>query len=302
MNIPVITGPTSLGKTALALKIAQQIDVEIINADAFQVYKFMNIGTAKPDFSQLQTVKHHLVDILTPDEQYSAGKFFEHCKEIIPKIIQRKKIPLIVGGTGLYVKCLTEGMSQIDAKDENIYKELEEECEKYGLNKLFNRLKNIDPEYAQMISENDKIRVLRALEAFLVSNIPFSQIHKEYHKKLPYKFHVAVLWGDRAKMYERINLRVSQMFEAGWVNEVEELLSMGYKANCPGFRALGYREISQYLTEGGDINKIVNIISQKTRNYAKRQVTWFRHRSNVTFCKAEGFDVEGLIRMILSDS
>lgn len=302
MNIPVITGPTSLGKTALALKIAQHIDLEIINADAFQVYKSMNIGTAKPDFSQLHTVKHHLVDILTPDEHYSAGKFFEHCKEIIPKIIQRKKIPLIVGGTGLYVKCLTEGMSQIDAKDENIYKELEEECEKYGLKKLFNKLKNIDPEYAQMISENDKIRVLRALEAFLVSNMPFSQIHKEYHTKLPYRFHVAVLWDDRAKMYERINLRVRQMFDAGWVNEVEELLSMGYSANCPGFRALGYREISQYLTEGGEINKIVDIISQKTRNYAKRQVTWFRHRSNVTFYKAEGFDVEGLIRMILSDS
>lgn len=296
MKILVITGPTSLGKTALAMKIAEHSDLEIINADAFQVYKFMDIGTAKPSKSELKKVKHHLIDILNPDEKYSAGKFFEHCTKIIPDILKKGKIPLVAGGTGLYIKCLTEGMCRIDAKDETIYRNLEDDWEKFGNKNLYARLKDIDPHYASAISENDKLRILRGLEAFLVTGIPFSDIHKHYHTKLPYDFHVAVLFGDRPKMYEKINLRVKEMFKAGWIDEVERLLKMGYSENSPAFRALGYKEIAKFIQDGGKIDNVINIISQKTRNYAKRQVTWFRHRNDVTFYNADKLSVEDFIK------
>ncbi|UOD34315.1 tRNA (adenosine(37)-N6)-dimethylallyltransferase MiaA [Deferribacteraceae bacterium V6Fe1] len=290
MKIPIITGPTATGKSDFALEVSKHLKIEIINADAFQVYKFMDIGTAKPSAVELKKCKHHLVDIITPDIQYNVGEFFAHCEKLIPDIMSRGRLPVIVGGTGLYVESLVKGLCQVSGRDENIYKRLSFECESVGLEKMYDKLSAVDPDYAQKISKNDKKRILRALEAYFVLGIPFSQMHKKYHKKLQYDFDVYVFNNDRDLLYEKINNRVDKMIEIGWLDEVNRLLSLGYDENSPGFKAIGYRELVGYLRYGGDFDMVVSDIKKKTRNFAKRQLTWFRHMEDVIFLNFSKID------------
>jgi tRNA dimethylallyltransferase len=296
MKIPIITGPTATGKSDFVLEVAELLDIEIINADAFQVYKFMDIGTAKPSAIELKKCKHHLVDIITPDIQYNVGEFFAHCEKLIPDIMSKGRLPVVVGGTGLYVESLVEGLCQVSGRDEKIFSNLNVECEKIGLDAMYNRLSNIDPEYAQKISKNDKKRTLRALEAYYVLGIPFSKMHKKYHKKLSYDFDVYIFNNDRDLLYEKINKRVDKMIELGWIDEVKYLLSLGYDENSPGFKAIGYRELAAFLRYGGDIESIISDIKKKTRNFAKRQLTWFRHMKNVRFLNFSIIDRDAFFR------
>lgn len=300
MKIPIITGPTATGKSDFALEISNYLDVEIINADAFQVYKFMNIGTAKLGEDQLKRCKHHLIDIITPDIQYNVGEFFSHCEKLIGEIISKGRLPVIVGGTGLYVESLVKGLCQVSGRDENIFKKLYLECENLGLNVMYDRLSVIDSDYAKKISKNDKKRILRALEAYYVLGIPFSQMHKKYHKKLEYDFDVYVFNIDRNLLYEKINRRVDRMIEIGWIDEVRHLLELGYDENSPGFKAIGYRELAKLLKYGGDLEMTVLEIKKKTRNFAKRQLTWFRHMKNVKFLNFSNVDKKAFLNEFLN--
>jgi tRNA dimethylallyltransferase len=296
MKIPIITGPTATGKSDFVLELSEHLNIEIINADAFQVYKYMNIGTAKPGKNELEKCKHHLIDIIAPDIQYNVGEFFGHCGKLLPEIISMGKIPVVVGGTGLYVESLVEGLCQVSGRDEKVFLNLNIECEDIGLEAMYNRLSDIDPEYAKKISKNDKKRILRALEAYYVLGIPFSLMHKKYHKKLQFEFDVYVFNYERNLLYEKINKRVDKMIEIGWIDEVRDLLNLGYDENCPGFKAIGYRELADFLRHGGDFESVVGDIKKKTRNFAKRQLTWFRHMKNVTFLNFSIIDRDAFFR------
>jgi tRNA dimethylallyltransferase len=295
MKIPIITGPTATGKSQFALKLSKYVDIEIINADAFQVYKYMDIGTAKPSKEDQETCPHHLIDILTPNIQYNVGIFFNLCETLIPEILNRKRLPVIVGGTGLYVEAIYEGMCEVSARDKNIYATLVSECETFGLDKMYEKLMLLDKEYAKKISHNDKKRILRGLEAYYVTKMPISELHKKFHKKLNYDFEIYVFNLERTILYEKIDKRVDKMFDNGFVNEVKMLLDMGFDEKCPGFKAIGYREIAEYLTSGGDLEKVVKEIQKKTRNFAKRQLTWFRHMKNVNFLNLNECDKSNIL-------
>lgn len=282
MIIPVITGPTSSGKSSIAFNAGLKTNkVEIISADAFQVYKGLDIGTAKVTKEQLGQVKHHLIDILNPDECYSAGMFRQQAEILIEDILSRGNIPVIAGGTGLYIKSLTEGIFNCPEIDENIRKELQLRLEKEGIEKLYNELMVIDKDYALKISSNDPARTVRALEVYYGLGITFSEAHKIYEEKPKYNYTIGVLWIERKELYKKINERTRQMWDMGWDNEVKTLLNLGYNKDCPSFRAIGYKLIADYIINGGKSEDVINKIAQETRHFAKRQFTWFRHRENV---------------------
>jgi len=282
-NIPIITGVTATGKTAFVTKLSERIPVEIINADAFQVYKYMDIGTAKPSKKELAKVKHHLIDILYPDEHYSAGIFFQKAQELIADILNREKIPVIIGGTGLYVETLAKGIFNGPAKDTKLREEYQKEIEKNGVNSLYKRLAQIDPEYAARISTNDKNRIIRALEVYDLSGLNFTKSHELFHQPPKFKYDVFVFTTERSVLYERINTRVEEMFGRGWAEEVKKLLEMGYTPDMQSFSAIGYRETARYFDGEMTFGELLKTIKKRTRNFAKRQLTWFRHMRDLKY-------------------
>lgn len=282
MIVPVITGPTASGKSGIAFEAAKKSGcVEIISADAFQVYRYMDIGTAKAEKHEMEEVKHHLIDVMNPDECYSAGIFAESAEKIIEDIISRGKYPVIAGGTGLYIKSLTDGIFNCPEID-NIHRErLQERVQSEGLTVLYNELKEIDYDYACKISCNDPARIVRALEVYYGLGITFSEAHKRYHRAPKYNYNVMMLNMDRQILYNKINERTELMWQMGWKSEVEKLLNMGYSASCPGFRAIGYRQIADLIVNGGSDEFVKKETAKETRHFAKRQLTWFRHSDNI---------------------
>ncbi len=280
----IITGPTASGKSNLALTLAKDFDnIELISADAFQVYKGLDIGTAKPTTSERQLVKHHLIDINEPTECYTAGIFVENAEKLIENIRHRGKIPVIVGGTGLYIKSLSEGIFNCPKIDDNIRKSLHIDIEKYGLEYLYKKLLFIDNDYATRISFNDPVRIVRALEVYEGLGITFTEAHIKYKKNPKYKYHICVLAPERDKLYENINLRTKLMWQSGWVEEVKTLLNNGVPIDCPAFRAIGYKEVIDYINNIIDEEKAIYEISKQTRHFAKRQYTWFRGMKNINY-------------------
>lgn len=282
MIIPIVTGPTSSGKSGTAFNAALKTGIaEIISADAFQVYTGLNIGTAKVSRQEMLQVKHHLIDIMKPDECYSAGIFVQQAEELIDDIIKRGKVPVIAGGTGLYIKSLTDGIFECPEIESSVRQELQKKAELDGLSALYNKLMHIDNEYASKISSNDTARIIRALEIYYGLGISFTEAHQKYNRKPKYKYTCAVLWHDRKALYEKINERTIQMWQKGWKQEVENLLKAGYTAECPSFRAIGYKLIADYIINGGSEEYVINQIAKETRHFAKRQFTWFRNKENV---------------------
>ena len=282
MIIPIITGPTSSGKSSTAFNAGLKTGkVEIISADAFQVYTGLDIGTAKVSQEERQLVKHHLIDIMSPDECYSAGMFVQQAEEIIEEVLKKGNVPVITGGTGLYIKSLMEGIFNCPEIESSIRAGLQEKAEKDGLTSLYNILKQVDGEYALKISSNDPARIIRALEIYYGLGISFTQAHKLYSRKPKYKYSCAVLWKDRKELYEKINKRTLQMWQAGWEQEVRNLLDKGYNTDCPSFRAIGYKLIADYILNGGNADYIISEIAKETRHFAKRQYTWFRSKNDV---------------------
>ncbi|USG68039.1 tRNA (adenosine(37)-N6)-dimethylallyltransferase MiaA [Brevibacillus ruminantium] len=280
-RLVVIVGPTSVGKTELSLQLAEQYQGEIISGDSMQVYRGMDIGTAKATPAELTKVPHHLIDILDPDEEYSVALFQESATRLITEINERGKLPMIVGGTGLYIEAVTHRFQFANAQqDLELRDRLQKLAEIDGVEELHRRLADVDPLTAERLHPNDVKRVIRALEIYQLTGMRMSdyQHRAEYS---PYDLLIIGLTMEREKLYERINQRVDLMIEAGLVEEVRRLLDLGYGSAHTSMQGLGYKELIPYLYGEIPLEKAVNDIKQRTRHFAKRQLSWFRRMSEI---------------------
>lgn len=278
-DLIIIGGPTASGKTSLALEIAKIAPVEIISSDSRQVFKFMDIGTAKPSKEELEICPHHFIDIIEPKEYFSAGVFGEQAREKVKEIKQRDNIPLVVGGSGLYIQALTEGFFEENYHDaqkrEVIKKKLNEEYNKYGTEYLYKKLQEIDPEAAWIYIQRNHRRLIRALEHIELTGEKFSAaLERSKLKRIPYKCYA--LDHPRDVLYEIINKRTEQMWDAGLITETEYLLNK-YSKNINSLQTVGYKEVIAYLEGELDRVEAVEKMKQNTRRYAKRQTTWFKN-------------------------
>lgn len=296
-KVSIITGPTASGKTAIAIQLAQELNGEIISADSRQVYKFMDIGTAKPTLEEREQAVHHLIDIAYPDQTYSAGRFVRDAEDLIEQILNRNKLPIIVGGTGLYIKSLTQGLFRGPAADQIFREGLEEEVKRNGLEMLYNKLKKLDPATANRISPNDKIRIVRGLEILELTGRPISDWQiKDTVPGRRYDFREFVIDMDRNKLYNRINQRVDNMMESGFLEEVRHLRTKGYDFQLPALNTFGYMDFLKYLEGELELEGALANFKQKTRNYAKRQLAWFRAQKQLEWVSSEqGSCVETIV-------
>ncbi|WP_297454828.1 tRNA (adenosine(37)-N6)-dimethylallyltransferase MiaA [Persephonella sp.] len=273
MKIIVITGLTATGKSEIGVEVAKQINGEIISADSMMVYKYMDIGTAKPTPEDMQGIPHYLIDVVEPDYNFSAKDFIELAQEKINDIHQRGKVPVIVGGTWLYIHTLLYGLSEAPPTDWKIREKLYKEKD------LYERLKQIDPEYANKIHPNDKKRIVRALEVYELSGKPFSSFQKEHSfKDKKYDFTGFVFHTDRERLWNRIEKRVDKMFQLGLVDEVKNLMDMGYENSITAKQAIGYKEIIPYLKGEISLEEAKNMVIKNTKDFAKRQKRAFRSK------------------------
>ncbi len=283
--ILVLVGPTAIGKTALSFEIVREFDCEIISMDSMQVYRHMDIGTAKPGKDELKRVRHYLIDIMEPDDQYNAARFIHDCLEAIQSITSRKKIPLITGGTGLYLTALLNGLfADIPVKD-TVKQKLGIRLVDSGLPALYEELGAVDPVSAARIHKNDKQRILRGLEIFYSTGTSWSE-HLEQQKKHrpPVRFTRLLEIGltcERELLCRRIEQRSGIMVEQGLVDEVKTLRTMGYDSSLPSMQSIGYRHANQLLDGNWNLAEMKEYLVRDTRRYAKRQMTWFRRNSNL---------------------
>lgn len=276
-KVIVICGPTASGKTALSIELAKKINGEIVSADSMQIYKEMNIGSAKPTKEERQGIKHYMIDSVSPNERYSVAEYKKQAEQAIEEILQKGKIPIVVGGTGLYVNSLIYGIEYPDTKiDEAYRKQLEEIAQKEGLQKLYEQAKKIDPQAMQAISPNDKKRIIRVLEIYKETGKTKTEQERESRKnEVKYDYFVFAINMERERLYERINKRVDIMLEQGLIQEVQNIISK-YSQYPTAMQALGYKEIKEYLEGKISKEEAIEKIKQETRHYAKRQLTWFR--------------------------
>ena len=300
----VLTGPTAVGKTSLSISLAKAVNGEIISADSMQVYKKMDIGSAKIRPEEMQGVKHYLVDILEPEEEFHIVKFQQMAKEAMEEIYEKGKIPILVGGTGFYIQAVTRDIDFTEAQQENTYRaELEKLAETEGAEYLHDRLKEVDPASADTIHANNVKRVIRALEFYHQNGTPISAHNEEQKKQTsPYNLAYFVLNAPRDILYERIDKRVDQMLEEGLVKEVEGLKREGYHRGMVSMQGLGYKEILAYLEGEYPLEEAVRILKRDTRHFAKRQLTWFRRESDVIWVDKDKFhwDEKEILEYMLS--
>ena len=272
-KVVVILGPTATGKSYCGIELARRFRGEIISGDSMLVYRQMNIGTAKPSEEELHTVPHHLVNILPPDASYSVADFQQQAAELIHQITQRGNLPIVVGGTGLYIKALLEDyrFSSVEENPE-LRRQLEAYALEQGAGKLFDRLREEDPSAAARLHPNDLRRVVRALETALSGD----RVSQEKQNELKYDAEVFGLSMERCFLYERINLRVDRMIKEGLEEEVRSLLNAGIPTDCLSMKSLGYRQIAEYLKGQCDFATAVDNIKKETRHFAKRQITWYK--------------------------
>lgn len=276
-----------LGKTALSIEIAKQIDGEIISADSMQIYKEMNIGSAKPTTEEMQGIKHYLLDFVSPKERYSVADYKKQATKAIEEILKKGKTPIIVGGTGLYIDALIYNIDYPEIEfDETYRKQLEKRVEKEGLSLLYEEATKIDEEAMKRISPNDQKRILRVLEVYhQTGKTKTQQELMSRQKEVPYDYHVYALTRPREQLYDRINKRVDIMIEQGLVEEVRKILET-YQEYPTAMQALGYKEIKEYIEGNASKEQAIETIKQETRRYAKRQLTWFRKNKQTKWLDA----------------
>ena len=301
-KVIVICGPTAAGKTKLSIELAKKINGEIISADSMQIYKDMNIGTAKIEQEEMQGIKHHLLDFVLPSERYSVAEFKKDAENAIEEILQKGKTPIIVGGTGLYIDSLVYGIEYTDIKiDEEYRKELEKIRNEQGLEVLYKKALEIDPKAMEKISANDFKRITRILEIYEATGKTKTQQEAESRlNEVPYNYKVFAINYDREKLYERINKRVDIMIEKGLIEEVKNLLKK-YTEFPTAMQGLGYKEVKQYFD--GELTKeeMKEKIKQETRRYAKRQFTWFRKNKQTIWIDGQA-NINNNIDIILEES
>lgn len=281
-KVIVICGPTASGKTGISIELAKRINGEIISADSMQIYKDMNIGTAKVNKEEMQGIKHYLIDFVSPDKRYSVANFKKDAEYAIEQILSKNKKPIIVGGTGLYIDSLVNGIEYNEINTDLKYRtELEEITRKDGLELLYEEALKIDRKATEKISKNDKKRIFRVLELYKATGKTKTQLEIESRQKeIKYDFIIFGITMDRDKLYNRINLRVDKMIEDGLIFEVENLLKK-YECFPTAMQGLGYKEVKEYLDGNYAKEEMIEKIKMETRRYAKRQITWFKRNKNI---------------------
>lgn len=302
-KILVLAGPTAVGKTALSIELAKKLNGEIVSTDSMQIYKYMDIGSAKITPSEMDGIKHHMLDVTTPDKPFSVVNFKTLAEPIIDDLLIENKLPILTGGTGLYINALTCNMNFTDSpSDEEYRKELEELAITNGDSYIHEMLKEIDPISYNSIHPNNRKRVIRALEVYKVTNKPFSSFNAgEDFYKSKYDVHYYVLDMNREKLYERINRRVDIMFENGLLEECIKLKENGYNSSMQAMQGIGYKEVLLYLENSITLEEAIEMIKQGSRNYAKRQLTWFRKDPRAKFLNKDLLSDDEILQIIIDD-
>lgn len=302
-NLVILTGPTASGKTKISVEIAKHLSGEIISADSMQIYKYMNIGSAKPTIEEMQGIPHYLIDELFPHEDFSVALFRSRAAAYIDQIISKGKLPIVTGGTGLYINSLAFPVDFTDISYDKEYREqLTTIAKNNGNVYLHGMLETVDPEAFHRLFPNDVKRVIRALEVFKNTGKTISEYQKE-SKQNPIDYNLAYigLTMDRQRLYDRINLRVDLMFEMGLIEEVKQLISMGYSRDMVAMQGIGYKEIFDYFDGIYNLDELKVIIKQYSRNYAKRQLTWFRRDERINWVNLDEYDnIDSVVENIIN--
>ena len=300
----ILTGPTAVGKTKASIGLAKAVDGEIISADSMQVYRHMDIGSAKIKPEEMEGIPHHLIDVLEPDDEFHVVKFQQLAKKAMREIWERGHIPIVTGGTGFYIQALLYDIDfDENEKEDACRKELEAYAKEHGAEALHDKLAFVDPASAEMIHPNNIKRVIRALEFYEQTGKRISEHNEtQRQRESPYAFAYFVLTDDRAHLYERINRRVDQMIEEGLVNEVQALKDKGYTKQLVSMQGLGYKEILDYLDGNCTLEEAIYTIKRDTRHFAKRQLTWFKRERDVIWINKQsfGYDAEQILDEMLS--
>ena len=300
----ILTGPTAVGKTKASIGLAKAVDGEIISADSMQVYRHMDIGSAKIKPEEMEGIPHHLIDVLEPDEEFHVVKFQELAKKAMREIWERGHIPIVTGGTGFYIQALLYDIDFDENEKEDAYrKELEAYAREHGAESLHEKLALVDPASAETIHPNNVKRVIRALEFYEQTGKRISEHNEtQRQRESPYAFAYFVLTDDRAHLYERIDRRVDQMIEEGLVNEVQALKDKGYTKQLVSMQGLGYKEILDYLDGNCTLEEAIYTIKRDTRHFAKRQLTWFKRERDVIWINKQsfGYEAEQILDEMLS--
>jgi tRNA dimethylallyltransferase len=275
-HVLAIVGPTASGKTILSILLAEKLRGEIISADSRQIYKFLNIGTAKPTSEDLHRVPHHFIDILDPDQEYNAAEYGLQARSKIDDMLKRGIHPIIVGGSGLYVRAIIDGFFHGPGKDSEIRERLEKEAQTFGTEMLFEKLKRIDPASAAKMDTSKLRRIIRALEVYYTTGKPISDLHSAQETKATFEVLQYALEWERKTLYDRINHRIDEMMKKGFVEEVRELNTRGYLSGMNALNTVGYKETFDFIDGKLTKEEMVRLIKQNSRRYAKRQLTWFR--------------------------
>jgi tRNA dimethylallyltransferase len=300
-TVPFILGPTGIGKTEISLKLAEHLPIEIISADSRQIYRYLDIGTAKPPLDILKMVKHHFIDHLLPTEYFSAGMFGREARKIINELLMSEKIPLVVGGSGFYVQALIDGFSEIEVTDQSIRQKLDKRLENLGTKELHEELMSVDPDLARTIKLKDKQRILRGLEVFYATGQTLSQLQRNKPKSADFEPILIGLNANRQLLYDRINKRVDQMLAMGLIDEVNQLKKMGLTEKDNALNTVGYKEVLDHQNGKFDFDTMVEKIKTNSRRYAKRQLTWFRKDGRIVWLNIDEFETnEDLTNQILS--
>jgi len=299
----ILAGPTAIGKTEISIKLAQRLNGEIISADSMQIYKSMDIGSGKIAQEEMKGVPHHLLDIIEPSENFSVAEYKEKAEKAIDLITNKNKLPMLVGGTGFYINSLIYNYSFAKTdKDEEYRDYLTNLAVLKGNEHVYSLLKDIDKESFNKLYPNDLKRVIRALEVYRVSGKPMSEFKEEQNLlDIPYKVYYFVLNMDRQKLYSRINSRVDTMLKNNLINEVIELKKMGYNSDMQSMKGIGYKELLYYLNNEISLNECIEMIKQGSRNYAKRQLTWFRKDPRINWINKDNFNCDDeIVEYIIS--
>ncbi len=286
-KVVVIVGPTASGKTAVSIELAKKINGEIISADSMQIYKYMDIGTAKPTLDEMQGIKHYMLDVVMPDETFNVAKYKSMAESAIEEILKKGKVPIIVGGTGLYINTLVDGIEFADVPcDEEYRNELIEKGYREGAMSIYKELEKVDSESAKKIDPNNIRRVARALEIYKVTGKTKTQLDIESRKEVKYDYRLFGMEWDRETLYNRIDLRVDKMIEAGLIDEVRNVTEK-FKISNTAVQGLGYKEVIEFLNGNISYEEMIEKLKLETRHYAKRQLTWFRRDKRIKWIKPD---------------
>jgi tRNA dimethylallyltransferase len=288
-KIVIVLGATAVGKSEIALQLAEKVNGEIVNADSQQVYRLMDIGTGKPSKADRERVRHHLIDIVAPNEEFNAALFRRLATESIRQIHARGRNVIVCGGTGLYLKALTRGLFEGPGQDPEVRQALEQEIAANGVASLYQRLEKIDPTVGSSIHPNDRQRIVRALEVYRLTGRPLSEWQKEHgFQENPFTIFKIGLLRERAELYNLIDLRCERIIEEGLLEEIRGLVERGFHLDLKPLRSVGYRQMGQVLRGTQSLNDAIEEMKQETRHLAKRQLTWFRRDDEIRWFHPEG--------------